>query len=360
MGHADVYTDNEGNEFPITFEAYGYTTVHSHVAENGMAAVVGYLTQDSDCSNPREDFDSFGKMICFHDRYTLGDKHTYSEPSDFMQSLACEFDPDLEDKIEALNNDRYQELVDGGASHDAAANTVESEISELISKTVEESGTVMLPLFLYDHSGLTMSVTSFSCQWDSGQVGWIYATGEKIKDEFGNDPTVAVTAATNLLKSEVETFDQYLRNDVYGVSIETFVNIGSLEEPEWEKEEIDSCWGFFGQEYAAGELKDQFEASLEALEALAIQKGAEREAAEEEARLAALAKSYAFEVKENHEPAAGILFYGDKVTVIVHSGDPGGDAGAFAEHMREAIAAWYDSPVTVLDTAAAKPSGPKM
>jgi len=359
MSRSDAYTDKKGNEFPIEFGNYGHTEVHSRISENGLVAVVGYLTQDSDYMNPREENENFGTMICFHDRYNLGDKHTHSDPFDFRQNLAGKFDDDLDDKIEALNNDRYQELVDDGASHDSAVNTVDSEISALISSTLEENGVIMLPLNLYDHSGLSMSVSGFSCQWDSGQVGWIYVTGKQIEKEYGDRSPESIERAKNLLKGEVETYDQFLRGDVFGINIETFVNAGSVEEPVWEQENIDSCWGYFGYKFAEEELKSQFEGGLDELEILAAQKGAEREAEEEAARIAAMAKTFVFEVKENHDPDAGITFYGDSVSVTIHSGNPGGEERDFVEHIRQALAEWYDAPVVAMDTEN-KPAGPKM
>ena len=35
--------------------------------------------------DPRTDYDNFGKMVCWHGRYDLGDKHDFSEPSDFLK-----------------------------------------------------------------------------------------------------------------------------------------------------------------------------------------------------------------------------------------------------------------------------------
>lgn len=50
--------------------------------------------------------------------------------------------------------------------------------------------------------------------------------------------------AEKYLKSEVETYDQYLTGDVYGYVIE-----------DKEGEELDSCWGFYGEEYCLEEAK---------------------------------------------------------------------------------------------------------
>lgn len=42
---------------------------------------------DDDAPNPREDCDCFGKMVCWHRRYNLGDDHDYEEPIDFLRDL---------------------------------------------------------------------------------------------------------------------------------------------------------------------------------------------------------------------------------------------------------------------------------
>ena len=36
--------------------------------------------------NPRDD-DNFGKMICFHSRHDLGDKHNYIDKDDFLRDM---------------------------------------------------------------------------------------------------------------------------------------------------------------------------------------------------------------------------------------------------------------------------------
>lgn len=95
---------------------------------------------------------------------------------------------------------------------------------------------IMLPLFLMDHSGLSMKTTSFHDPWDSGQVGWIYVSKEAALKEFGGDRMTGAIRqkAENLLRGEVEVYDSYLRGECYG--FELYKN-GELS---------DSCWGFMG------------------------------------------------------------------------------------------------------------------
>lgn len=98
-------------------------------------------------------------------------------------------------------------------------------------------GAVVLPLYLYDHSGITISTKPFSCPWDSGQVGVIYCTADVIKREFGSSGKRARAKAVKALEQEVRTYDQYLRGDVYGYVVE-----------DRDGEHLDSCWGFYQNE----------------------------------------------------------------------------------------------------------------
>ncbi len=95
---------------------------------------------------------------------------------------------------------------------------------------------VILPLFLYDHSGITMNTTGFHCPWDSGQVGYIYVTLENIRREHSvkRVPQLLRERIAKHLIQEVKVYDHYLTGNCYGFVVEK------------DDEEIDSCWGFLG------------------------------------------------------------------------------------------------------------------
>jgi len=213
MSHT-FYTND--NEFELSQEPSEYNFTFSIISENRRRAVVGYTSPDDyDSMNPREEYDNVGTMYCEHGRYSLGDK-------------------DAED--------------------------IRDEDGNLPKK-----GYVILPLYLYDHSGITMSTGRFSCPWDSGQVGYIYASRETILKEWGGKSKILTKKireqAIKYLEGEVETYDQYLTGDVWGVCYDTFINVADSmdDEPEWEIDEDDACWGYFGSEYAEQELKDNME-----------------------------------------------------------------------------------------------------
>ena len=145
------------------------------------------ITQDSDPENPRE-WDTSGIMVCSHRRYNLGDQQI-ADPIDWLEKM-------LKRKARGIYN--QERLL---------------ELEEAFFKRY-----VALPLYLYDHSGLSISTKPFSCPWDSGQVGYIYITHKEAKDwrdVFGYTDE----QMKKLLIEEVAEYDHYLEGDVYCVHI---------------------------------------------------------------------------------------------------------------------------------------------
>jgi len=157
--------------------------------------------QDQDDMNPRTEWDNLGTMVCWHRRYKLGDEQPSCSPDEY----------DLPDNA------------------------------------------ISLPLYLYDHSGITMSTAPFNDRWDSGQVGFIYVTKEKLQAEGLGDKTK--DEIESYLRAEVETYDDYLTGAVYQyIILDSEDNI------------IDSCSGFFGYDHEKSGLltnaKDEINAIL--------------------------------------------------------------------------------------------------
>jgi hypothetical protein len=114
------------------------------------------------------------------------------------------------------------------------------EVLELAAEVTADGG-VVLPLYLYDHSGITMNTTGFNCIWDSGQVGFIMMPREKIYKEYGWKRITKQRRKKieDYLRGEVETYDQYLTGEVFIISI---------IDPDGEVEEC--IGGYYGEDYA--------------------------------------------------------------------------------------------------------------
>lgn len=157
------------------------------------------LFYDECPSDPRED-SNLTKMVCFHNRYSLGDDHD-------------------------LKTDDF----DGW-----------KEMEEYITRT--EDPIVIKSLYLYDHGGITIGTRPFGDRWDSGQIGFVYIRKEDVRNNFSIKRCgQRITERCNvLLDGEVETYDKYLRGEVYGYKV--FKVTDGVEE------EMDSCWGFYDED----------------------------------------------------------------------------------------------------------------
>lgn len=196
-------------------------------AENNE--VILKIIRDSDSFETPRDWDNLGHMICWHNRYNLGDKHNYSDPRSFLEYIAEDY-IECHDNIESMDDERLMDVIKENA--------------------------VVLPLYLYDHSGITMNTVGFSSRWDSGQVGWIYVTHDEITQEYGVLNEDNIRKAKDVLESEVKTYDQYLTGDIYGYTLERKVDCDSCGRIELK--DIDSCWGFYGLDYLEEELRHMY------------------------------------------------------------------------------------------------------
>ena len=196
-----------------------------HVEQFEHAGLLVCIDYDTDAESCRE-WDNLGRMMCWHSRYYLGD-----------------YDSD----------NRRMETHDGTNCADP------SDFQEWWKE--HGKGGILLPLYLYDHSGLTISCSPFSCPWDSGQVGYVYMTAEKIREEYSAKRISKKLRkrVTEYLVNEVKTYDEYLRGDVYGYTVSTLEPLEDEDDlrdlDEREDEQLDSCWGFYGLDYCIQEAK---------------------------------------------------------------------------------------------------------
>ena len=253
-------------------------TYENEDAENKVTIFI-----DEYPESPRE-WSNLGTMLCGHKKYTLGDEQA---------DLSLGYDSWVEHLAE--------EIIVPSGGHDKI---------------------VYLPLYLMDHGGISISVDGFSDVWDSGQVGWIYATKDKFREEtsytdnelFGIDKKrrpivnehvklegyltkgddgwgkvaiitddfvtvdfdfhksldyksnsnivtvslnmieeVMTQQAKNTFRNEVKIYDDYLQGNVYGFKLESkkmCVCCGAVEYTE-----IDSCCGFYGDDFVDSMLE---------------------------------------------------------------------------------------------------------
>lgn len=208
-------------------------------------------------NNPRwwDDHDSV--MACFHPRYRLGDKVDASTPEEFWNNLVYEM-CEPEEIINALINKKTIDVIaeksirddtyylsvltdDGEYTHFCQGlkeNEIpvyaEGELSIKDCQILLDTYIVWLPLWLHDHSSLSMDCdTRFRGSWDDSNVGWIVT-----KVPSGSD--VYKTEAERIMRDEVKTYSDYLSGENYGYTL--------YKEEHGEWKEIDRAFGFIGSD----------------------------------------------------------------------------------------------------------------
>lgn len=161
--------------------------------------------------NPRC-WDNCGKIIYHNNNYQLGDEEYKNDnASNWKENFAYYI---VENYISETDfNDTYD-----------SCGLTDSEIKEVwdwIDKNV-----YYLPVFVYIHSGVSLSTNPFSCGWDSGNNGYIYAL--KKNWQGGDNPL-------NQLEDEIKTFDDYMQGNVWDYEI-----------TDSNGEYVDSCCGYIG------------------------------------------------------------------------------------------------------------------
>ncbi len=180
--------------------------------------------------NPRDDYDHFAVLACRNDHrhLQLGDKDHEFDLGEFANA----------DEIR-------QDLI-----------VTESAIEASI-----------LPLYLMDHSGLTLRIGHGFGDvdpqgWDWAFIGFVYTTPDLMAQAWGDTPWTDEDAE-GLARAEATEYGQYLSGDIY--SYVASDSTGTL---------TDSCGGLYGYDNAVSEAA----AAAEALERQARADAAERAA----------------------------------------------------------------------------------
>lgn len=179
--------------------------------KNGFKIHVVYDESPDDLANPRQNDGDLGVFLaCNHRRYILGDApHA--------------------DKIDEYN------VAERAFNHFAERRQLDAFPRWA---KIFLGATAVLPVWLYDHSGLSVRAgRDFSDspygRWDSGLLGFIFDT-PRTREDTGFTGDVAKG-----LSDEVDLYNLFLTEQVFGYEIFD-VN----------EDYIDSCYGFLGAEAA--------------------------------------------------------------------------------------------------------------
>lgn len=238
-------------------------------AHDGHAEDLLLVIHQDECpENPRTDYDHTAQMALFHPRYVLGDPAWNGKnPDDFWKAIlagskdqaALVTEKELE--LAAANDDRRLTCFELDENDPAApADQLLDHITDGGYATgIELLGEKALirPVYLYDHSGLTISVSSaypYNDRFDSSTIGWVMVTKDDAIGNLGATEKDWLEKANACIEAEIEEYDHYLRGDVWWYQIKRFEN------GDWE--DYEACSGFIGDTIEDSGMLDAIEFNL--------------------------------------------------------------------------------------------------
>lgn len=252
-----------------------------------------HLHYDDVAEDPRSWDEPITTMACFLRLHKLGDDIGTSDPEEFWQGLVATFVPDKElvsavkagevsgMKLEPSDDPdcvtlcvlSYWATPSGSSERDWTYDPVDKDPRWLADAIRENLSIpqcqsllypylVSLPLWVYEHGGITMSCGDrsypYNDRWDSSCAGYIVMSKDSVIDHLAATEENWRTKAIECMRGEVELYDHWLTGNVYGYTL--------LEETapdEWT--EVDSCWGFYGDDVLTNGIADNVSGLAEAV-----------------------------------------------------------------------------------------------
>ena len=224
------------------------------------------IERDDIPPNPRTDYDNFGKIVCWHSRHKLGDEHKFEDSAEFLKelirktlsaddvidfvkkggcnSVKLQYDRKAREWVLSSNNNVFEKWFTEYTffpktlkGSDMVKECILECLPDNALKELADRNNIILPVYLYDHSGITISCSHtypYNDRWDAGQVGWIYASYEDVEKTYGVLNAESIDTAKQTLIGEISTYDDYICGNAYGYIIEK------------DGVEVENCWGYLG------------------------------------------------------------------------------------------------------------------
>jgi hypothetical protein len=200
------------------------------MVRNKSTGLIGRLTMDIDeCPESPREWDNVTTIVSRGGNWDISDKGWRMNAEEFAEFLHKKLDKKCPE-IKGLKDIDY--IVNCGSVKDYI---------------------VCKPIYMYEHSGQTISLSPFGCPWDSGLCGYVFVFKDKILKEFPdtNDDNWR-DKAEEVIESEIDVYDSYIQGEVYYYCLEeghTVEHKDLVTGAIWtstEYEVVDSCCGYYG------------------------------------------------------------------------------------------------------------------
>ena len=200
------------------------------MVRNKSTGLIGRLTIDIDeCAESPREWDNVATIVSRGGDWDISDEGWRMNAEEFAEFLHKKLDKKCPE-IKGL-----------------------TDIDHIVNCGSAKNYIVCKPIYMYDHSGQTISLSPFGCPWDSGCCGYIFVFKDKILNEFERATEDNWRDIANeIIQSEIDIYDYYIQGEVYGYCLEeghTVEHKDLVTGAIWtstEYETVDSCCGFYG------------------------------------------------------------------------------------------------------------------
>jgi len=114
----------------------------------------------------------------------------------------------------------------------------------------------VLPVYMFDHSGLAFSINDFNDRFDSGQIGRAYVSVQSLIENYGGDTAETRARAQAALASELDEYQSFVNGEIYGYIYETRAN------PKVDFEQKEAIWNIVDDDLNTNGALDYFPAHV--------------------------------------------------------------------------------------------------
>ena len=119
--------------------------------------------------HPLRDYDCWqGEFYAYHRNYSLGHNEGKGDYEEDLKRIWSKLYPDMDYHISFY---KEEELVEAVGEEDAKNYDKYGDRKMDVIMAEIEAKAILAPVYMFEHGNIALSVSSFGCPWDSGQVG---------------------------------------------------------------------------------------------------------------------------------------------------------------------------------------------
>lgn len=215
-----------------------------------------YCLHITDCDiHPRHEKNgNVSTIACFHPRYSLGDPIDEKTPDEFWLNLTKRLVPNdvMQKKLRKLTD----ATVEPGTILDP-----DDILTVPAAIRICEDYAVIRPVFLYDHSGISLTIQPVD-RWDSSLTGWIVVEKSRIEAVMGEEIKTHdwKDFALQCLNRERNEYYAFINGECFQATVLTRPD-GCTDDSAWEP--VRTYAPFYGDDLCTNDMLETVEYGLD-------------------------------------------------------------------------------------------------